>query len=314
MNNIRYIGNGAYCYANSTSMLLASIGEDISPSLIEVLTGVSVGATLKKDKNLLYFNNQTLLPDLGLTKALEILGFQYQTKVFNTPEDFPVDEFAQDLKTSPAVIGPLDMSLLVYNPNHKYLKGADHFVLAYELKDKNLHLHDPAGFPHVYLNLENLKLAWQAQNVSYRKGYYRYTFSPKRIETPSKDEIYSRALAFFKQIYKEGEERADKSVFAIGKDAIEEFAKYTNENGLNEKEFGHFVYFALPLGAKRALDFSTFLKPYNSKISGLKRDQAVVFGECHTLTVMKDWKRLSESLWKLAEIEDQFMKIVMEEK
>lgn len=41
---IPYIGNALYCFADSTAMLLASIGENISSSRIEVLTGVGLGA------------------------------------------------------------------------------------------------------------------------------------------------------------------------------------------------------------------------------------------------------------------------------
>lgn len=51
---IAYHGNGAYCYANSASMLLATIGEDIRPSLIEILTGFSLGASIGIDNNLLF--------------------------------------------------------------------------------------------------------------------------------------------------------------------------------------------------------------------------------------------------------------------
>ena len=32
-----YFGNGHYCYANVTAMLLASIGERVAPELVEVL-------------------------------------------------------------------------------------------------------------------------------------------------------------------------------------------------------------------------------------------------------------------------------------
>lgn len=39
-----YIGNGAYCYANSASMLLSSIGEKIDPGLLETIGGFSLGA------------------------------------------------------------------------------------------------------------------------------------------------------------------------------------------------------------------------------------------------------------------------------
>lgn len=301
-----YIGNGAYCYANSASMLLSSIGEDVSPSLIEVLTGVSIGATLKRSKNLLCFDNQTLLPDLGLTKALDILGFQYQTKFFDKPESFPIDELKRDLKISPAAIGPLDMNLLIYNPNYKYLKGANHFILVYGLDDKFVYVHDPAGFPHAFLPLDKLKESWQARGVSYKKGYYRYTFAPKRIENPSNNEIYSKAIGFFKDIYKEGELKTDKKNFEIGGEAIRNYAKYIAERSLDDKERGHFVYFALPLGAKRALDYFKFFSPHNKKLADLKYQQSVSFGTAHVHATNRDWGLLAREFENIASVEERF--------
>ncbi len=44
---ISYKGNVSYCYSNSTSMLLSTIDEDVNPSLIEVLTGFSLGASIE---------------------------------------------------------------------------------------------------------------------------------------------------------------------------------------------------------------------------------------------------------------------------
>ena len=41
---MRYIGNGHYCYANVTAMLLDAVGERVKPETIEVLSGVGVGA------------------------------------------------------------------------------------------------------------------------------------------------------------------------------------------------------------------------------------------------------------------------------
>ena len=39
-------GKAEYCYANCAGMLLASIGEGISPATIEVLTAVGIGAPI----------------------------------------------------------------------------------------------------------------------------------------------------------------------------------------------------------------------------------------------------------------------------
>ncbi|WP_213484045.1 hypothetical protein [Thermobacillus xylanilyticus] len=60
-----YLGNGAYCYSNSASMLLKTIGEDISPSLFEVLTGFSLGAFVENESNLLF----SMIAQAARTKA-----------------------------------------------------------------------------------------------------------------------------------------------------------------------------------------------------------------------------------------------------
>ncbi|MGN7354046.1 hypothetical protein ACTHPJ_22135 [Paenibacillus amylolyticus] len=49
-----YIGNGAYCYANSASMLLSSVGEKIDPGLLETIGGFSLGA-FRTQEDMLFF-------------------------------------------------------------------------------------------------------------------------------------------------------------------------------------------------------------------------------------------------------------------
>ena len=133
MGNIQsfpYVGNGAYCYANSTSMLLASIGEDISPSLIEVLSGVGLSATIEKS-GYLFLNNQRLEPDLGIISALEILGFESEVHFSENKEYLPLEQLQKALSEQAVILGPLDMGYLAYNPNHPYMHGSYYFVLAY---------------------------------------------------------------------------------------------------------------------------------------------------------------------------------------
>jgi len=305
-NKLFYIGNGAYCYANSTSMLLKYIDEDVPPSKIEVLTGVGLSASLKKQNGSLYFNNQTLLPDLGITKALEILGFEYQSKVSKTEEDFPIDELKKNLLKMPAILGPLDMGYLSYNPRHEHLKGADHYVFAYEIKDEEVFLHDPAGFPFVSLPINNLRNAWKADGIGYKKGYYRYITGVKRVNSPTDKQIYNTALDYFRNLYKEGKAKTSKAIWYIGKDAIFRVAEKVKRDGLTEDKLGHFIYFALPLGAKRALDFASFFDYQNEKLAYLKREEAQLFGEAHTRAVEKNWVLLSKALVQLAEVEGKF--------
>ena len=72
---VPYHGNGPYCYSNATSMLLASIGEKIPPSEIEVYTGVGLGEFWLAKEKLLFFSSIANPPDKGITRALSLLGF-----------------------------------------------------------------------------------------------------------------------------------------------------------------------------------------------------------------------------------------------
>jgi len=39
-------------------------------------------------------------------------------------------------------------------------------------------LHDPAGFAHALIDRKNLKKAWQADAIGYRRGHYRRSQTP----------------------------------------------------------------------------------------------------------------------------------------
>ncbi len=301
---VPYIGNGAYCYAHSASMLLRSIGEDVSPATIEVLSGVGLGASMDTDKNLLYFNNQSLEPDLGITKVLDVLGFSYDVHVSESPDDFPFEQLKQALDSGAAVLGPLDMGYLNYNPNATYLKGVDHYVLAYDYDGDRIFLHDPAEFPHVFIQKDDLQKAWEAAKVSYKDGFYRYITKPVRNKAVSASELYDAASAYFITLYTEGEQNSDHML--IGGAAITSLAQRVAKKGLTPSEFGHFVYFALPLASKRATDCASFFDQKDSDLAALKREQAAVFGLCHTYAVAKDWPSLSDSFNTLADVEEKF--------
>lgn len=143
-----YIGNGAYCYANSASMLLATIGEDISPSLIEVLTGFALGAAIDSKHGLLFFDNYASSPDQGINHAFKLLGFHVEEKVCRDSDAMPLHELKEDLSRAPVMLGPFDMGYLTYNPNHHYFGGSDHYGLALDFNEHEILLHDPAGFPY----------------------------------------------------------------------------------------------------------------------------------------------------------------------
>jgi len=306
MKNYTYFGNSAYCYSNSTAMLLSSIGENISPSLIEVVGGVGIGAYALPDSNISFLSDYSGLPDKAISRAMKVLGFEFKEDVQESPDNPPFEKIKQILETSPVVIGPLDMGYLVYDPNVEHHHGVDHFVLVQEIDDKEAVLHDPAGFPNVSISLENLGLAWKAESIQYKEGYYRYWASPKRISSPSQEEIYTSALQGFKEIYSTGEKYAEAKGRIIDYDAIMLMAKNIEEGSLKLSEIGMLTGFIFPLGARRASDFSDFFKKHDQVFSNIKSDQSKLLGQCQSLAMQKNWKMVAETLRKFAELEKEF--------
>src|SRR2546426_792651 len=134
---IPFRGNGPYCYSNTASMLLYAIGEQVSPQEMETYTGVGLGAFWLPKEKLLFFSSISNPPDLGISRALHLLGFGFEENVTSDPGKPPFEQLRSDLASSAAVLGPLDMGYLTHNPLNKRMMGADHFVLAYRFeKDK----------------------------------------------------------------------------------------------------------------------------------------------------------------------------------
>ncbi|MCL4382345.1 MAG: hypothetical protein M1575_01955 [Patescibacteria group bacterium] len=304
MQIIPYMGNCAYCYANSVSMLLASIGEQIPPSTIEVLSGVGLGACLLKGTNLLFFGWE--IPDNGIDNALKLLGFSCKAEKIPKTEPAPLETLRKDLQKSPVVLGPLDMGYLVYNPLHRSLGGADHFIVSYSMDNNEIRIHDPAGFPCVSLSLDKLKVAWKAERVDYSKQYYRYWTAPKRIDNPTEEDIYKSAVKMFQFLYNHSQQKSEKEGWIISKEAIISFANRLKDRKATKDEIEQLTCFVLALGAKRALDYANFFDSYDVELANLKIKQADLFGKAHSLAVRKDWNATVDTLQQLAEIEENF--------
>ncbi|MDH4209213.1 MAG: hypothetical protein OEV76_10095 [Anaerolineae bacterium] len=303
---LRYVGNAPYCYADSTSMLLASIGEEVPSSRIEVLTGVGLGAFWIGEENLILFSSTP--PDAGVSQALTLLGFEYTEKSWPETAPAPLEELRADLAKSPAVLGPLDMGYLAYLPFDE--PGADHYVLAYAMDEDQVYLHDPLGFPLVSLPLDRLELAWKAERIDYRRGSYQYWMSPTRARHPSAEEIYERALECFRAGYGRADGLAARLHWSVGRDAILACANHVRSGQVSPGEASRLQGFTFHLGARRVLDFAAFFDFRDGGLAALKRRHATLFGRCHTLAVRKDWLAVAGVLQELADVEGEFRAVL----
>lgn len=111
------------------------------------------------------------------------------------------------------------MGYLVYNSNHEFLYGVDHFVLIYGYEGNDFYLHDPDKLPCVLSSSEQLKKAWDSDKIFYGKESYRYWTLPERVEKPTGEEIYERAIESFKLIYKNCDKKSKEDNWITGKEA-----------------------------------------------------------------------------------------------
>lgn len=302
-----YIGNGAYCYANSTAMLLESIGERISPSVIEVLTGVGFGAVWEESQQAAWFNGD-ITPDEGIDHALKLLGFTaVESPPLSEKGDAPMAALREMLSQGPVVIGPVDMGMLTYDPNHSYLGGCDHYVLAYGMDDQFIHIHDPGGFPHVKLSHASFMKAWKAENIPWKRRSYRMWAQPTRVCSPTLQEIREQAMQYYRSLYSETIEWAAQNGRIVNAAAIRVFADSVSRGDMTPESIGNMKHFLFRLGARRAMDTADFLKDFAPSLAELKARQAVVFGECHTHAAHEDWSMLSQALNRLAAIEEEIV-------
>lgn len=293
-----------YCYANSTSMLLASIGETVSPRLVEALSGVGLGA-FQTPNGLPFFSGFAGLPDRGISAALDMLGFACEETSCDQAEPDPIDGLPALLERSAIILGPLDMQHLTYNPLRPPFPGVDHFVLALGMQDGMVRVHDPAGFAHALIGRHDLKAAWRADTIAYKRGHYRCWSQPQRKQHVGEQQVQERALAFFRSLYKHAAALAVQHKTKIDGALIRDWAEIMAGNGFNPAQLGHLTRFALPLGAKRAMDYASFFAPFLPSVGNIKRHQAQEFGACLSHVVASNWSAASASLQRLADIEDQ---------
>ncbi len=272
---------------------------------------MGLGAFWLPKEKLLFFSSISNPPDLGVSRALRLLGFSFEENVTNDPGNPPFEQLRSDLASSSAVLGPLDMGYLTHNPLHKRMMGADHFVLAYRFEKDGVLIHDPEGFPSALLPFRQLELAWRADSIGYRRGHYRYWTRPRRLRRSSTEELYDSNLKSLKEVYLEADRLAAKQNWTIGPEAITTLQKHVKQDKVSPAERGFIVYFSFKLGARRALDFASFFGVKHPGLADLKRQQAELFGASQAFAVQRKWAHVADSLEHLARVEGEFRDALM---
>ncbi|MEM7134530.1 MAG: hypothetical protein AAF702_50155 [Chloroflexota bacterium] len=308
---VHFVGNGAYCYANSLAMLLSTVHDDYAPGYLECLTAVGISAvSVETPKGPVPFFSIGL-PDEGISVALKNLGYEF-SRAYCSPNDSPNDihslnELREAIASGPVLVGPLDMSQLSYITNHERLVGADHFVVIYALEDDRVHLHDPSGFAYVSLSLEHFIRAWRGASIEYRpdvypQGPYSMWWNVRRIRKPTAAEVFRLTDQYIYQLLRRQDEQDNPN---FGCDMIRLLAEQVR-TGIPEYYRGQFGGFTLPLGARRCADFAQFYMPYDLERAQIKDNQGRCFGRAFLAFGQQDYEGLSTALHEIANLEEEF--------
>ena len=166
-------------------------------------------------------------------------------------------------------------------------------------------IHDPQEYPCVAISHAHFLKMWKADNIACKNGEYNYWTAPKRVRKPSQKQLYEAAINLFAGIYRRHDnppevKNHDDAFRAIG-------AFIRKNRGLKHLE-GQLIGFSMPLGARRALDYSSFFSPHNRKLCKLKDEQANLFGRAVVLGKQDKWLQIAETLDAIADVESKFKK------
>ncbi len=304
-----YIGSGDYCFSNSLHMSLLASGaraESLpSTGFLECLTTLPFGYTYLKEADLFFFSGPN--PDLGLTRAIETLGWTC-TLERGGDEGEALARLRAAVQHTPVLIGPLNMGYLTYNPNHPYLLGADHYIMVLSIEEDHVLVHDPKGFPCAALPVENLLKAWRAEGMDlvYTDEPYTMRTAFRPGEPSSRRLMIERTLPFIcanlqQELWKPG-------MFG-GVTALRMLA-HTFHTQVPEKLAVHLFYFALALGLRHKVDAQVFLREGNqSEAAELIEEQARLLGQAQYAGVQRSWSKVAALIEQVATLEESLITI-----
>lgn len=233
-----YTGSGAYCYANSLAMMI----RDVPMTAIEVLTGSPFGAQIE-DTGLAWFDPPGWQPDLGLDRAIELLGWTCERTSGGSADE----ALARLCASCPALVGPVDIGLLTHQPwSPGKAVGGDHWVVVVEVTDDSVVFHDPDGFPYATLPIQQFLEAWRADEITSVEGSYILRTGFERRHQVSVEDALRASLPYARDwLSRDSQQAVEKMAaqLAAEDDAVR----------------GHLAGLAGPSGVRRLNDASIWL-------------------------------------------------------
>ncbi|GIM91898.1 hypothetical protein [Paractinoplanes toevensis] len=293
--HVPYVGNGPYCYANSFAMLLGT--RSPSTAVIEVATGGPFGMQLIGGETV-FFDAYGWNPEMGFDSVLTAIGWTSTATSGGSPAE-ALDRLRTAVARGPVWVGPLEMGYLRHHPEMTGPIGADHFVVALDVNDERVLVHDPHGYPYAEVPVADFLTAWRADTLTYGTPYTMRTGFEQVAEVSDADAIRSIVPAARDYLAMVTDEKMPPGSLGNADAAhrVAEMVEAGAEKGLRE----HFIYFAVRVGARRLDDTATCLElagyPHAAAIAA---EQARLVGSLQHPLVTRDFPRAAAALRELA--------------
>jgi hypothetical protein len=300
MRHVPYVGNGPYCYGNAFAMLLG----DRSPStaVIEVASGGPFGMQLIGGKTA-FFDAYGWNPDIGTGRALAAIGWT-SSKTSGGSAEEALDRLRTAVAAGPVWVGPLEMGYLHHQPEMTGPIGADHFVVALDVNDERVLIHDPHGFPYAEVPLADFLAAWKADTLAYGDPYTMRTEFTQVAEVSDADAVRSVIPVALDHLSMVTDEKMPEGSLGNAEAAhrVAELIEAGAANGLREE----FIYFAVRVGARRLDDTATCLAHAGfPPAAAIAATQARLVGSLQRPLVDRDFPRAAAALRNLAPTYEQ---------
>ncbi|WP_230689982.1 hypothetical protein [Catellatospora paridis] len=289
------MGSGPYCYANSFAMLLGE--RSPSTAVIEVTTGGPFGMQLIGG-TLVFFDAYGWDPEQGFDRALSAIGWT-STVSKGGDADAALARLTAAVRQGPVWVGPVEMGHLRHQPEMTGPIGADHFVVALDVDDERVLVHDPHGFPYAEVPVGDFMTAWRAETISYGEPYTMRTDFVKVADVSDADAIRSTIPAAIDWLSM----RADVPMppGSLGNGAAAERVAELVEAGAGDGLREHLMYFAIRVGARRLSDTADCLRTAGyDKAAVIAAEQARLVGSLQHPVVTKDFPVAAAALRRLA--------------
>ncbi|MET9880955.1 hypothetical protein ABZZ36_41125 [Actinacidiphila glaucinigra] len=291
-----YIGSGPYCYANSLAMVLGESSPP--PAVIEVLTGSPFGFELLGG-TLPLFDPYGWDPDHGLDAAIALLGVRCARTAGGTAEEAE-ERLREAFARGPALVGPVDMGLLLHQPGTPTTDGGDHFVVVLEVEDRMVVFHDPHGHAYATLPVADFLAAWEAKAVGYTHTPYVMRAGFVQERKVSAAEALRRSLPDAERWLAGRHDRRVPPGTLAGRAGVEALAARV-EGGLDEGLRAFLGHFAIRVGARRLSDAAHCLESLGlSGAASVAAGQARLVGGLQHPLVTGDDRVAADALRRLA--------------